>query len=147
MGSSWWSDPWDTNRFLKNIYLFIWPHWVLVVVHGTLVAACGIFIAACGIFSCGMRDLIPWPGMEPGPPALGAWSLNHWTTREVPQIDFNLEHKAGDMADAIFIFLGGPAATQVHIFFCHLPTGHVQESQSVWVSPWLIEAAASISHQ
>jgi len=22
--------------------------------------------------------------MEPGPPALGAWSLSHWTTREVP---------------------------------------------------------------
>ena len=21
--------------------------------------------------------------MEPGPPALGAWSLTHWTTREV----------------------------------------------------------------
>ena len=24
------------------------------------------------------------PGIEPGPPALGAWSLSHWTTREVP---------------------------------------------------------------
>ena len=22
--------------------------------------------------SCGTRDLVPWPGMEPGPPALGA---------------------------------------------------------------------------
>ena len=26
----------------------------------------------------------PWPGIEPGPPALGAGSLSHWTTREVP---------------------------------------------------------------
>ena len=25
-----------------------------------------------------------WPGIEPGPPALGAWSLSHWTSREVP---------------------------------------------------------------
>ena len=33
----------------------------------------------------GMRDLVPWPGMKPGPPALGVWSLNHWTTREVPR--------------------------------------------------------------
>ena len=33
-----------------------------------------------------MRDLIPWPGMEPRPPALGAWILSHWTTREVPPI-------------------------------------------------------------
>ena len=29
------------------------------------------------------RILVPRPGIEPGPPALGAWSLNHWTTREV----------------------------------------------------------------
>ena len=28
--------------------------------------------------------LIPRPGIEPMPPALEAWSLNHWTTREVP---------------------------------------------------------------
>ena len=34
--------------------------------------------------SCGLRDLVPWPGIEPGPPALGAKSLSHWTTREVP---------------------------------------------------------------
>ena len=31
-----------------------------------------------------MWDLVPWPGIEPRPPALGAWSLNHWTTRKVP---------------------------------------------------------------
>ena len=28
--------------------------------------------------------LVPQPGIEPGPPALGAWSLNHWSAREVP---------------------------------------------------------------
>ena len=28
--------------------------------------------------------LVPQPGMEPGPPAPGARSLNHWTTREAP---------------------------------------------------------------
>ena len=38
--------------FLKNIYLFIWLHWVLV-------EARGIFIATRGIFSCSMRDLVP----------------------------------------------------------------------------------------
>ena len=27
---------------------------------------------------------IPRPGIEPGPPAVGAQSPNHWTTREVP---------------------------------------------------------------
>ena len=33
---------------------------------------------------CVMWNLIPWSGIEPGPLALGAWSLSHWTTREVP---------------------------------------------------------------
>ena len=32
---------------------------------------------ACGI-------LVPCPGIEPMLPELEAWSLNHWTTREVP---------------------------------------------------------------
>ena len=31
-----------------------------------------------------MRDLVPSPGIKPGPPALEAQSLSHWTTREVP---------------------------------------------------------------
>ena len=30
------------------------------------------------------RILVPQPGIESMPPAVGAWSLNHWTTREVP---------------------------------------------------------------
>ena len=40
--------------------------------------------------SCGMWDLVPWPGMELRPPALGVWSLSHWTTREVPRTYFNM---------------------------------------------------------
>ena len=42
-----------------------------------------IYLSALGL-SCGMWDLIPQPGIKPGPPALGVWSLSHWTTREVP---------------------------------------------------------------
>ena len=34
--------------------------------------------------SCSMWDLIPWPGIEPGPPTLGAQSLSPWTSREIP---------------------------------------------------------------
>ena len=59
----------------KNVYyLFTWLHWVLVV--------------AGGIFSCGMWDLGPWLWIEPGPSALGAWSLSCWTTWEVPHLFF-----------------------------------------------------------
>ena len=36
---------------------------------------------------CGRWDL-PLPGIEPRPPALGAQSLNHWTTREVLEWHF-----------------------------------------------------------
>ena len=61
------------------VCVFIWLYWVLV--------------AARGIFSCGMQALccsmwgpIPQLGIEPGPPSLGAWSLSHWTTREVPRL-------------------------------------------------------------
>ena len=52
-----------------------------------------LFILAALGFSCGMRDLCC--GMHAGSssptrdgiqaPALGAWSLTHWTTREVPK--------------------------------------------------------------
>ena len=37
-----------------------------------------------GSFVKGMWSLAPWPGIEPKPLAMGAWSLSHWTTREVP---------------------------------------------------------------
>ena len=53
---------WDSRTFLITFFFFFlfWLH-----------------PAAYGI-------LVPQPGMEPNPPALGAWSLNHWTTRKIP---------------------------------------------------------------
>ena len=69
------------HTFFKKInslsYIFIWLCRILVVV-------CRIF--NCGIqnLCCSMRDLVPQPGIKPGPPALGVWGLSHWTTREVP---------------------------------------------------------------
>ena len=61
--------------FFLNIYLFIWLHQVLIVAHG--------------IFSCGMWDLVPWPGIELRSPALGAQSLSHGTTRVVRGLGSN----------------------------------------------------------
>ena len=40
------------------------------------------------MLSYSMWDLVPRPQFEPGPPALGVWSLSYWTTREVPHILF-----------------------------------------------------------
>ena len=54
-----------------------------------------IFITARGIFSClhtltcDMWNPVPWPGMEPGPPELGACSLSHWTAKEVSRTILN----------------------------------------------------------
>ena len=55
-------DPWSS---LQRRGSFNWGVWTL---------------------SCGLRDLVPWPGIEPASPALGAWSLSHWTTRGVLQM-------------------------------------------------------------
>ena len=41
-----------------------------------------VLVAVC------MWDLVPQPGIEPWPPALGARSLTHWTTREVPGVSW-----------------------------------------------------------
>ena len=52
--------------FFKNcFYSFIWLHWVLV-------AACGIFSCGTQTLSCGMWDLVPWPGIKPGAPCIGS---------------------------------------------------------------------------
>jgi len=48
-----------------------------------LVVACGISIFTV---ACDMWDLVPYPGREPGAPALGAQSFSHWTPREAPQL-------------------------------------------------------------
>ena len=54
-----------------------------------------IFVMECRIFSCSIWtlscsrwDLVPWPGINLGPPALGMWSFSLRTTREVPLSPF-----------------------------------------------------------
>ena len=37
----------------------------------------------CGMWHAG-SIFVPQPGIVPAPPALVAWSLNHWTAKEVP---------------------------------------------------------------
>ena len=48
----------------------------------SLVAAREPLVAAWGI-------LVSRPGIEPGPPELGAWSLSHRTVRGVPELIFH----------------------------------------------------------
>ena len=62
----------------------VWLLWALAAARG--VFSCKIVsIFSCGtvVLSCSMQDLVPRPGIEPRLLALGLWSVNHWTTREV----------------------------------------------------------------
>ena len=40
------------------------------------------YLASLGLRACGISFLDQ--GLNPWPPASGAWSLSHWATREVP---------------------------------------------------------------
>ena len=73
--------------FLKNTYLFY------LAMSGL---SCGLrdFDLHCNMqnlffFSFCMWDLVSWPGLVPGSPALGVLSLSPWITSEVPLIQFS----------------------------------------------------------
>ena len=68
-----------------------------------------ILVAARRILRCSMWDLVPWPGIEPGLPALGVQSLSHWTTREVPMAESWSEREASSL---------GLCPELVHRHFC-----------------------------
>ena len=36
--------------------------------------------------SCSMWELVTWPGVKPGLPALGVWSLRHWTRKSLASL-------------------------------------------------------------
>ena len=53
-------SPGPIALFSYLFYLFIWLYWVLVV-------ACGTFSCSMWTLSCGMGDLVPWPGIKSMP--------------------------------------------------------------------------------
>ena len=70
----------------KNIYLFTWLYWVFVADAGssTLVVAHRIFSCTMQTLSHCVLDLVPWPGLKPGPPALRPQS--HWDHEGSPHL-------------------------------------------------------------
>ena len=69
---------------ITAILLGVTRHFILFLICIFLVLFCfGLHHTACGI-------LVPQPGIEPGPSAVRARSLNHWTARELlsPLISF-----------------------------------------------------------
>ena len=80
---------WSGVEFSENVYILVTVTIILPLKNKkTLVWLCWVLVATLRVFSCGMWDLVPWPGREPRPPALEAWSLNHWAAREVASFQF-----------------------------------------------------------
>ena len=68
------------------IYIFFFFLFLNVSIYLTeLGISCSTWNLSCGmqdLFRCSMWDPVPWPRIKLGPPAGGAQSLSHWTTRQ-----------------------------------------------------------------
>ena len=62
--------------------LFYFIIFLYLVILAGLITLLLLFIFWLHDVVCGI--LVPWPGIEPAPPALEARSRNHWTAGEVP---------------------------------------------------------------
>ena len=85
--------------------------------------------------SCGLWGLVPWPGIKPEPPALGAQNLSHWTMREV--FFLNL----GIYSEVRFLDCGWFCLIVWEVLCCwlyHLPFPRPQpRSPCPWPVQWL----------
>ena len=90
-----WCSVVFTWIILRNIfYLFIWLHWVLVAalgifdLHSRTWSFCCCCLSSMRTLSCGMRDLVPWPGIEPSSLHWECGVLVTGPPREIPWIYF-----------------------------------------------------------
>ena len=81
---AWSLNPWTTREVPLGMILICIPLIVKGADHLFFFFNNYFYLPALGL-SCSMWDLVPWPGIEPGPLALGAQRLSHRTTREVPR--------------------------------------------------------------
>ena len=80
-------------RCIHVTYILLTEYeWFYVFINPVLlkISSNDVFLCLCYFFDHTMQDvracgiLVPRPGIQPRPSALGAQSLNRWTTREVP---------------------------------------------------------------
>ena len=72
-------SPWrhKESDTTEQLSMHTWEQfaWFLKIFYQVLVETPGIL--SCSLLSWGMWDLVPWSGIKPGPPVVGAWSLSH----------------------------------------------------------------------
>ena len=77
------------------------------------------------------RILVPWPGIKSGPPALGAWSLNYWTTGgvlELPHFNSFYPHKPWDQGRGYtikWVYSNYLGTTKMNTRWIHGPSGPI----------------------
>ena len=134
----------------KKIYLFIWLHRVLV--------------AACGIFSWGMRDPVPWPGIEPGPlhwergvlatgppgKSLAYFSKPNWI--EILRKESPPNRLASMDLDSISLtsLTGNQTSlteslSSSSLLFASISNSSTQHSQPLWSGPFQLSLSLSLS--
>ena len=69
------SGVWEHFEQFKSSLL---PYWVCFIFLNFIYLATHLVLVAAG------EILVPRPGIEPGPRALGVQGLSHWTTRKRP---------------------------------------------------------------
>ena len=78
---------------------------------------CRIFAVACRTYSCGMWDIVSWPGIKPSPPALGAWSLRHWSPGESQgTLEFLVIYCLGTPEAVLVVMRQGPSCSPAPSF-------------------------------
>ena len=107
-----------TWTFLLNWSLFFKKIFTYLTVQGLQLHHVGSFSYSIWTFTCSNQDLIPRPGIEPGPPALGAPSLSHWTIREVPELESWVFSSRLDLTNRIS-HLAFPSKRAPGSFLCH----------------------------
>ena len=132
----------DSDFFSIFTYL-IWLRWVLVVACRIFDLCCcmarGIFSCSMWTFSCSMWVLVLWPGIEPRTPELGAWSLSHWTTREVSGPSFWFGLVTTVKGWLVLPWVGHTAWGIVHTCSWQMGfTGSLSPSRAISVVSWVL---------
>ena len=89
---------WDTGWQRSS---WDWP-WEISHLTDLSGDGCVLFFFFFGHTAWHVGSLVPWPGIEPKPPALGIRSLNHWTIREVSDMSFFAFDWKGETLTQVF---------------------------------------------